>query len=295
MANDGSLVLNVLDVFGKPVGETIDIILTNQTLSEKVRVDDVRASGPIRVTGLRSDTHNLYALEVWAPSYHPVARFVNVTAGREITFTLPVNPRKVVRLDFPPFDGLPAAARALLSASRSVLGAEGKTGAELYAAVPDLSRAGLLNICAKCSRTRLSSGDSVLSQIGELLELRGDRFFARVPKTLREETKNSAMAGLFDEVSGALHRPPAGYQPAGSWKTPDSVANLQLTFFTDGADWRADIDIDDHNGFAHVFQVIQNTFTGGTHPYNIHQALIASQEIDPGYRLVLTSAVGAHA
>jgi len=48
-----------------------------------------------------------------------------------------------------------------------------------------------------------------------------------------------------------------------------------------------DMDIDDAGGFDHVFQVIGNVFSGGTHPYNIHQILIASQELDPLYQLVI--------
>ena len=62
------------------------------------------------------------------------------------------------------------------------------------------------------------------------------------------------------------------------------AGNLQLTFFMNGNDCVADIDIDDANGFAHVFQVLRNKLSGEpTHPYNIHEILIASQGLDPGY------------
>ena len=60
--------------------------------------------------------------------------------------------------------------------------------------------------------------------------------------------------------------------------------HLQLSFFARTNDFVADVDIDDANGFAHVFQLIQN-IGGSTHPYNIHQILARTQEIDPGYRL----------
>ena len=47
------------------------------------------------------------------------------------------------------------------------------------------------------------------------------------------------------------------------------------------------IDIDDAAGLGHVFQVLRNHLTGNpTHPYNIHQILIAHQHLDPGYRLI---------
>jgi hypothetical protein len=289
MADTGSVVLSCLDVFGNFIGERVDIILKNQTLSDSRRVQGQPATKRMRISELRADTNNVYQLQVFAHSYLAAGRFVTVSSSseRDVTLTFPVDPRKVLSVNFPEFRDLAEDTRALLARSSAVLGAEGMFDEALYTALPDLSRAGLLNICAKCGRTRLSTGETVLSQIGELLEVRGDRFFARVPKTLREDTKNSALAGVFDPASDLLHRPPDGFTHAGSWKTPDGFGNLQLSFFSKGEEWRADIDIDDRNGFAHLFQLITNIFTGGTHPYNIHEILIAHQELDPGYRFVL--------
>ena len=125
----------------------------------------------------------------------------------------------------------------------------------------------------------------MLSYIQELRELRGDRFFATVPKELREETKNSVDEGLFDPADSSLHHPPAGFTHAGSFKTPDHYGNLQLTFFMNEAgDCVADIDIDDARGIEHVFQVLRNKLSGKpTHPYNIHEILVGYQHNDPGY------------
>lgn len=164
----------------------------------------------------------------------------------------------------------------------------GIAGPDLYSTLDEIRAAGFLNIVAKCARTKFASRQSVLEFFGELREIRGDRFFVRVTQELREETKNSVAAGLFEPVSGSLHHPPAGFTAAGSFKTKDPVGNLQLTFFSNGVDWVADADIDDANGLAHVFQVLRNALTGRpTHPYDIHQILIATQEIDPGYKLIL--------
>jgi hypothetical protein len=89
-------------------------------------------------------------------------------------------------------------------------------------------------------------------------------------------------------VSAALHSPPAGFTAGGSFKTDDSYGNLQLTFWQSGDNWTADIDIDDAAGLEHVFQVLRNTLSGRpTHPYDIHEILIAHQEIDPGYELIV--------
>jgi hypothetical protein len=110
-----------------------------------------------------------------------------------------------------------------------------------------------------------------------------------VPKELRSETKNSVAEGLFDKVSGSLHHPPPGFVSAESFKTSDKYGNLQLTFFTNGEAFKADIDIDDAGGLEHVFQVLRNKLSGNpTHPYNIHDILVAYQHLDPGYTFVTT-------
>ena len=103
-------------------------------------------------------------------------------------------------------------------------------------------------------------------------------------KELINETNQSVADGLFREVDGSLHHPPAGYAAAGSYKTDDHYGNLQLTFFTCEADCIVDVDIDDAAGLTHVFQVARNELSGRpTHPYDIREILIAYQGIDPGY------------
>jgi hypothetical protein len=60
-----------------------------------------------------------------------------------------------------------------------------------------------------------------------------------------------------------------------------------MTFFVCEDKCIAEIDIDDAAGLAHVFQVMRNHLTGEpTHPYNIHEILMAHQNLDPGYDLV---------
>jgi len=120
------------------------------------------------------------------------------------------------------------------------------------------------------------------------VELRGDRFFAVVQKTLREEAKNAVHSNQFAAAGDVLHRPPDGFDHAGSFKSTDHFANLQLTFFAQGDQWMADIDIDDANGVEHLFQVLRNAITGRpTHPYEIHELLVSYQKLDPGYTLVV--------
>ena len=290
MDKKAKLKFEVLDVFGNFIQEKATVTLDCQDLTHKLRAD-ADFSNAFVVPELIGPPTNRYKVQIDAPGYRPAGFFTTAqeTSSPEsrVVF-LAVDPGKVVRVGFPDFEKIPSEAQSLLSRSDEVLGFQNKTGAELYKDLGDLRCAGFLNVIAKSRRTRLSNGRSVLSYFGEeiskLREVRRDRFFAVVPKELREETKNSIADEVFHEAPALLHRPPDGFKSAGSFKTPDRAGNLQLSFFAKGDNFVVDVDIDDSSGFAHVFQLIQN-IGGSTHPYNIHQILVRAQEIDPEYRL----------
>jgi hypothetical protein len=291
MPGTATLRLDLTDVRGRRLGERVDIRLSHQTLaSEDVLVKGVSAGKAVAIDGLRGAPQGIYRVDVDPPSYLPVRRIVSLasTGVTSLRLAFPVDPAKVRSVRFPAYGDLPAEVRRLLEASGSVFSFEGQQGQALYEALDDLRRAGFLNILAKARTTRLANGEAVLAHISELRELRGDRFFAVVTKALREETKQSVAAGLFRPVDGSLHHPPVGFDRAGSFKTEDRYGNLQLTFFVRGDEWLADIDIDDAAGLEHVFQVVRNAVAGRpTHPYDIHEILIAWQQTDPGYELVV--------
>ena len=285
----GQLRLSLMDVYGTPLGEPVDIFLRHQVLNEPVAARGVDASGQILVKGLRANPQGLYRLEVDPPSYFTMAAFVNIASSgvTDKAYTFAVDPKKVIRVDFPAYGDVPDA-KPLLEASKNVLGFAGSAGKNLYDALDDIRRAGMLNILAKSRRTPLEGQGTAIEYYRELKEVRGDRFFVAVPQEFREHVKNSAASGLFYAVDETLHHPPDGFEHAGSWKTVDRYGNLQVTFFSDGSNWLCDVDIDDAAGLEHVFQVVRNAVTGQpTHPYNIHEILIAYQEIDPGYKLVV--------
>ena len=286
MPNEVKLQLQLTDVYGEGLREKVDIILRHQVLSE-VKKATAKASTPIEITGLRGFPQGRYRMEIDPPAYQYVSQFVNMKASgvTKVSISFPIDPNKVKKVNFPTYTKTGSDLKRLLEASSQLLSFGGKSGGELYDALDDIRRAGLLNIAAKTAATPLTNGSTVISYVQELSELRGDRFFAKVSKELREETKNSVSQGLFHKVSGSLHHPPTGYSPAGSFKTPDHYGNLQLTFFMKGDDCVADIDIDDAGGLEHVFQVVRNKLSGSpTHPYNIHQILVRHQKLDPGYR-----------
>jgi hypothetical protein len=294
MAQSGKLKLQLLDVFGHRVRETVDISLRNLHVTHNVVLKAVDASKVINITNLHSGPQGIYQITIDPPSYHPVSQFLTVQTGgpTEITIPFPVDITKIVSITYPKFSSLLKELRSLLANSPNIAGFENNTGEALYGKLDDLRRGGVLNIARKTLATRLPNEKSVLSLIKEIRELRGDRFFAFVEKELREEVKHSVNSGLFHEAPGLLHHLPAqfeGFTPADSFKTSDHFGNLQLSFFMKGDECVADIDIDDAGGLAHIFQVLRNHFTGNpTHPYNIHQILVMHQHLDPGYRFNLT-------
>lgn len=285
MAENARLQLELRDVYGKFLGEKVDIILRHQVLSE-VKKASPNVTSKVEITGLRGAPQGLYKIEIDPPSYQYVSQFINMKASgiTPLSLTFPIDPGKVKKVNFPAFAKLAKDLRTLLDNSDKVLSFEGKSGQDLYDSLDDIRRAGLLNIAVKTANTLLSNGRTVLSYIQKLSEIRGDRFFCAVPKELREETKNSIAEDRFHNVDGSLHHPPAGFSLAGSFKTPDHYGNLQLTFFMKGDECVADIDIDDAGGLEHVFQVLRNKLSGNpTHPYNIHEILVGHQKLDPGY------------
>jgi hypothetical protein len=286
----GKLRLELVDVYGDRIGGSVDISLRHQVLNHGVRLNGLDAAKKLTIAGLHTVPQGLYALDIDPSAYLPVRQFVTIKASgfTDRTIQFPIDPEKVVDVEFPEYASLDPDLRSILDKSDSVMSFEGLKGEALFASIDDLRKACLLNLAAKCAATRLSNGKTVLPSIQKIRELRGERFFADVTRELREETKHSEADGVFRKVSGALHKPPAGFEDAGSWKTRDQYGNLQLTFFARGDEWVADIDIDDAAGIEHVFQVLNHKLTGShTHPYAVHEILIARQEIDPGYRFVV--------
>ena len=287
MPETGRLELDILDVSGMRLTEPVTVTLRHRTFQETRRADRVDVSHTIAINELRREPQGLYLLEVDAPSYRPVQRFVTIPAsgGRREIVVLPIRADRAKPL-FPTWDELDDRLQGILTRSTQVKGHEGKTGRALYDALSPTAKAGLLNISKKSLATEFRNGADLLPHL-ELLDVRGDRCFVEVPRALIEQMPQLVDGDFFRPVNGSLHQAPSGFMPAGSFKTGDAFGNLQLTFFQSGDGCRADVDIDDAAGLGHVFQVARNHVSGNpTHPYNIHQILMAHQHLDPGYRLV---------
>ena len=287
MAETGRLELEFRDVHGTRLTEPVDIFLRHRVLNEQRRADSVDATRTVAIDNLRTEPQGLYILEVRSRSYQPVSRFVTIPASgvrREIV-TLPIRADRAQGV-FPKYEELDDRVQGVLERSDRVRGHEGLTGPALYGALSDEAKAGLLNIAKKSLATEFRNGADLLPHV-TLLDIFGDRCFVEVPPALMEQMPDLVDGDFFHPVNGSLHEPPAGFAAAGSFKTRDAFGNLQITFFQSGVQCRADVDIDDAAGLGHVFQVMRNHLTGDpTHPFNIHQILMAHQHLDPGYRLL---------
>jgi hypothetical protein len=278
------LTLELVDVDGEALGESVDILLRHQTSGTVTKVQLV-AKGKFTITDLLD---GVYSVQVHPLSYRPVGMFASVgdSVDNPPPMVFPVDPVKVTGVDPPAFNTLLPDGQRILHASNSVKNFTGLSGAALYDKLDDVRKAGFLNILRKSNGTVFGGGRSVASYFQSLTEMRGDRFFTAVHQDLPDATANSVRTGLFHPVDEALHDPPPGFNPAGSFKTQDLYGNLQLTFFSNGTDWISDTDIDDAQGILHIFQVVGNWVTGTpTNPYDIHEILVAYQLLDPGYEL----------
>lgn len=283
-----TLTFACVDAYGEPLADRVDVVVRsqprNRTIFERKDLDGRKT---IAIGGL--DPLEVCAVQVFPVRHRPVGRFFRPSAQPE-KVPCPVDPERVARLVAPAYHELPTRAQQVLESSRLEHAPLNVNGQALYDALEDVPRAGLLNLIAKMGATTLLDGSSVLEHVQSLYRVRGDRVFANVAKGLRDLVRTAVDARRFESVDGSLHQPPDRFRLVDSYKSvPDKYGNLQVTFFASVAaplTFKADVDVDDARGIEHVFQVLGHWLTGeGTHPYDIHEILLAYQGIDPGYRL----------
>jgi hypothetical protein len=282
---DGKLVVHCVDVHGAPARGNVSVLVRSHSNTKQWHQRDVPGTSRLDFLRLPVAPAAIYTVQVTSDFYLPVGRFVNLhrSGATELTITLPINPEKVRVVVFPKYDDLSTEIRVLLSQSGNA--SDESAGMTFYSSLGDTERCGLLNILAKTSAVRLSSGRLVVAGLKKITRVKGDRLYIDTDPELFADAASSAAAGLLNTAPGGLHAAPAGYKRIASFKTSDAYGNLQLTFFNKGNKWQADIDIDDANGLEHIFQVLRNTMKGRpTHPYDIHQILTYHQSLDPGYR-----------
>jgi hypothetical protein len=293
MANQTKFTLDLFDVYGNRLKDKVDVTLKHTVVSALYQLRNRDASKTISIPNIDFSQGGRYELFVATQKHNTVFQFVKFPQDREttLTLTLPARPSQVTGINAPVYNALADNLKGVLQNS-DIESFPGVHGADLYQSLDDVRKAGLLNIYAKMQHTtfKMPEPRNVFSYVTSLTRLRGDRFFAKVQKELRDEVKNSVAANLFDVQPGGMHTPPPGYVLVDSYKTLDPYGNLQLTFFSHPAtlDFIADVDIDDARGIEHIFQVIDHIVTGNqTNPYDIHEILVGYQKIDPNYTLIL--------
>ena len=230
----------------------------------------------------------LYSLRVTSEKHRTVSRFVTIQDNGilELALTLPIEPDKVSRVRFDTYDKLPPDLRLVLERSVSASG-ENRSARDYYVEMNDLSKAGLFNIYTKMKATILSNHQSTFEYVQSLIEVKPARFYAHVDSELHNLVTTKS-GHLFERVDNTLHRKFDNHILDASVKTRDRYGNLQLTFsrHVEEQTFIVDADIDNSSGLAHLFDVIGHKFTGtDSHPYDIREILLGSQNLDPGYDL----------
>jgi hypothetical protein len=245
----------------------------------------------IAVRDIAANASTVYRVALTPANYRLVQFFVMLGDGRTASQTVafPVDPARVTGLQAPAFGALRPEAQGMLTQSEipRFLAPDGsfRQGSDLYTFLDGIPRlkACFLNIVAKSAASPLRDGSSCLDHYSGMIRMEQDRLFIRTHAALREEVQNSP---LFHGVSADLHDPVPGYTITDSFKSLDRYGNLQLTFQrrgSSGDDYVADVDIDDAQGIEHIFQVLRNSISGPTNPYDIHDILVKDQGLDPGY------------
>jgi hypothetical protein len=100
MGNLGSLRLILVTSTGEPLGEEVEIRLTNKNVTDNRAVKAV-ASKPILLADLQAFPNGLYEVEVLPATFEPQSRFVNITTDEpaELCIVFHGRPKQT---DYPP-------------------------------------------------------------------------------------------------------------------------------------------------------------------------------------------------
>lgn len=272
----GRAIVTVVDPYGAPLRDRIEVRVRHAQSNDRREARGLDGHVPIEINGLSNGT---YVIEVRPLSYLTKQASLTLTGAGLHRVQVPValDFKKPVSATFPPYDDLDPSLRRVLDVSRVL----GQSGRALYEALPDLSKAGLLNLFTKMGAFQVSGGH-VWTHVAEVTAIRQDGIRARVNTALLDFVRTAAHAGTqFNSVSQRLDGAPAGFTHAGAFKSIERRGLLQLTFFTgtSAADVVADAEIDESSsGFREALR-------GTTNPYVIYQILWSEQNLDPMYRL----------
>ena len=90
MANDGKLILNILDSSGQPVSGKFDVELKHQHLSDHKSIRDLDVDGQIAIGALHRSPRGVYKLRLASKKFQPVAQFINIKPSGDTEFDIVV-------------------------------------------------------------------------------------------------------------------------------------------------------------------------------------------------------------
>lgn len=289
------LKINFYNASFERVSDEMLIRLEHTILNQVYEVRKLVPAQGITIKDINTSQGGRYVLRVNPDRYRSmfrIIRLLDAPVKNEQHVVLAVQPDRVIDVKFPEFASLSSDLVQVLAQS-NVESFPGLQGQALYDALRllPIPTAGLFNLYSKMNATLFQNQQTVFSYIEQLIRVRGDRIFAFVKKTFRDEVKNACLENKFHKVSGALHTPPPNFQTIDSFKSNgETYGSLQLTFFANPntLEFIVDADIDDAGGISHIFQVVEHALSGSeTHPYDIHQILTYHQQIYPGYDLIV--------
>ena len=278
--NTGVVVCDFRDAYGDSIRGEVDLGFRNlKVQSLNFRHETELRGEPLRLDRIPAFPVGLWQVDINIRRFRFKSIFVDVPSNGETAIheTFFVNPSDASPV-FPSADEIRTAERwsALAHAFDPLR----------YDALGPQQKAGLLNLYAKMSHP--SSAD-VFSDVTDVFRVKPARIYTRVRPLLLQKVLELPQRFQEQADGGSLHTFPEPWvrlTEHASFKTPDSMGNLQLTFAKNDQDeFAVDADLDDHRGLQHAFDVIKHKFSGDTNPYDIHEVLVKLQGIDPGYRL----------
>lgn len=280
--NTGTVVCDFRNAYGEPIQGEVDLRFRNlRVQSMNFRHETELGGEPLRLAGVPAFPLGLWQVDINIKRFRFKSVFVDLPSNGEalIRQTFFVRPSEAMPV-FPSPDLIRSSTRwtnlsRVLDASTIV-----------YANLEPQQKAGLLNLFAKMSH---ESAQNVFRDVVNVFVVKPARIYARVQPELWDRVRGLTQQFHEQGDNGSLHKFLEGWtrlDEHASFKTPDKMGNLQLTFARNEQDhFAVDADLDDHQGLQHAFDVIRHKFSGDTNPYDIHDVLVKFHGIDPGYRL----------
>lgn len=280
--NTGTVICDFRNAYNEPIRGEVDLRFRNlKVQSLSFRHEAVLGDEPLPVPGVPAFPVGLWQVDINLERFRFKSVFVDLPSSgkRLISQTFFVRPSEATPV-------FPLRADIRTEPKWRALDQALQASTIVYEDLSAPQKAGLLNLFAKMSH---ESAQDVFSAVVSVFVVKPARIYARVLPELWERVRGLPQHFHEQSDNGSLHKFLEDWTRLtehASFKTPDKLGNLQLTFANNTqGHFAVDADLDDHQGLQHAFDVIKHKFSGDTNPYDIHEVLVKLQGIDPGYRL----------